>query len=85
MARKRMQWKTLAPALRKLKKDELLHVLREAAAKFCPPILPVLLLSLSLRRMQAEWQRSSTRTLPTIRKNFSKPLEKLPTRHNDLP
>jgi hypothetical protein len=30
MAGKRMQWKTLEPALRKLKKDELLHVLREA-------------------------------------------------------
>lgn len=30
MAIKRIEWKTLEPALRRLKKDELLHVLREA-------------------------------------------------------
>ncbi len=30
MASKRIYWKTLEPALRKLKKDELLHVLRDA-------------------------------------------------------
>ncbi len=30
MASKRIDWKTLEPALRKLKKDELLHVLRDA-------------------------------------------------------